>query len=86
MITISTQDCTTEQLKHLTYGLSVALDRIMKSRDCNYHSDCNPNCKAYNICNIIAIACNALLKEINEREVFEALNIIQKGELKDDNN
>ena len=74
MITISTRNCTTEQLKHLTYGLAVALDRVIKSR----------GCKSYDICNNLAIACNCLLEEITEREVFEAYSIIQKGELKDD--
>lgn len=85
MITISTRDCTTEQLKHLTYGLAVALDRVMKSRDCKYESMCKTDCKSYAICNNLAIACNCLLKEITEREVFEAYSIIQKGELKGDN-
>lgn len=84
MITISTRNCTTEQLKHLTYGLAVALDRVIKSRGCKYDSMCKTDCKSYDICNNLAIACNCLLEGITEREVFEAYSIIQKGELKDD--
>jgi hypothetical protein len=72
MITISTKDYTTEQLKHLAFGLCVAQDRIMKSKDCKYDSVCVTDCKAYVICTDLTNTCIYLIKKIKEREVLEA--------------
>lgn len=36
MITISTRDYTTEQLKDLAYGLSMAQDKIFERYKCEY--------------------------------------------------
>lgn len=71
MITISTRDYTTEQLKNLAYGLSCAQDNILKSNDCKYNTECTTNCRAYAICNDISSAWRYLHKKIKEREALE---------------
>ena len=50
MITISTRDYTTEQLKDLAEGLYYAANRIFNSPECEEHADCTTDCKAYAIC------------------------------------
>lgn len=82
MITISTRDYTTEQLKHLAFGLCVAQDRIMKSKDCKYDSVCKTDCKAYVICTDLANTCICLVEKIKEREVLEVYRYYAKGKLK----
>jgi hypothetical protein len=51
MITISTRDYTTEQLKDLAYGLSMAQDKIFERCKCEYELFCVRERKAYAICN-----------------------------------
>lgn len=51
MITISIRDYTTEQLKDLAYGLSVAQDKILDRYECKYDMFCSRECKGYAICN-----------------------------------
>ena len=53
MITISTRDYTTEQLKDPAYGLSKAQDKIFERCKCEYNLFCSRECKAYAICNDI---------------------------------
>lgn len=53
MITISTRDYTTEQLRDLAYGLSMAQDKILERYKCEYNPFCVRECKAYAICNDI---------------------------------
>lgn len=53
MITISTRDYTTEQLRDLAVGLSYAAYRIVDSPECQKYADCTTACKAYAICHDI---------------------------------
>ena len=71
MITISTQDYTTDQLKDLAYGLSMAQGRIFKRYKCKYSTFCTRQCKGYAICNDIFNACRYLYDTIREREALE---------------
>ena len=50
MITISTRDYTTDQLKDLLEGLFYAANRIFDSPECQKYEDCTTACKAYAIC------------------------------------
>lgn len=45
MITISIRDYTTEQLKDLAYGLSMAQDEKFKRYECKYDLFCSRECK-----------------------------------------
>lgn len=45
MITISTRDYSTEQLKYLTEGLSYVANRIFDSPECQKCADCTTDCK-----------------------------------------
>lgn len=45
MITISTRDYTTEQLKDLAFGLSMAQDKIFERCKCEYDLFCARECK-----------------------------------------
>lgn len=67
MITISTGDYTTEQLKHLVSGLCLTQERIFKSVECEYMETCIPVCKAYAICTDINNTIVYLNKRIRER-------------------
>lgn len=71
MITISTQDYTTEQLKHLVSGLCLTQERIFKSVECEYMETCIPVCKAYAICTDVINTLSCLSQEIKEREALE---------------
>lgn len=71
MITISTRDYTTEQLRYLFKGLSYITDRIFDSPECKQHTDCNTDCKAYAICHDLDSTREYLWKKIKERESLE---------------
>lgn len=71
MITISTRDYTTEQLKDLEYGLFCAVNRIFDSPECEKHADCTTNCKAYAICHDLGSIRQYIWKKIREREALE---------------
>lgn len=71
MITISTRDYTTEQLKVLKKGLSYSLQRIHNSPECEENGYCSPTCKAYAICRDLYNARGYLWKKIKEREALE---------------
>lgn len=80
MITISTRDYTTDQLKDLAEGLSYSVLRIYNSPECKENEDCNPTCKAYAICKDLDNARGYLLKKIKEREALEISRDTQEGE------
>ena len=71
MITISTRDYTTEQLKYLAEGLSYAANRIFDIQECQKYADCTTDCKAYAICHDIGNTRQYLWKKIRERETLE---------------
>ena len=71
MITISTRDYTTEQLKYLTEGLSYAANKIFDSQECEEHADCTTDCKAYAICHDLDSTRKYIWKKIWERESLE---------------
>lgn len=85
MITISTCDYTTEQLKDLAYGLSMAQDKIFERYKCEYDIFCNRECKAYAICNDIFNAWRYLYDTIREREIDEEYRVMQKRGFEYDN-
>lgn len=74
MITISTRDYTTEQLKDLAAGLSYAANRILDSPECQKDVDCTSSCKAYAICRDIGNTRQYLWEKIREREVLESIS------------
>lgn len=80
MITISIRDYTTEQLKDLAYGLSMAQDEIFKRYECKYDLFCSRECKGYAICNDLFNTWRYLYKKIREREALEISRDTQKGE------
>lgn len=71
MITISTRDYTTEQLKDLAYGLAMAEVKILKRYECEYDPFCSRECKGYVICNDVFNARRYLEDRIMEREALE---------------
>lgn len=71
MITISTRDYTTEQLKYLADGLCLTQERIFKSVECEYMETCQPVCKSYAICTDVNNTLTYLSKKIKERESLE---------------
>lgn len=71
MITISTRDYTTEQLKHIVSGLCHTQEKIFKSVECEYMETCIPVCKAYAICRDVSNALYYVNKKIKEREALE---------------
>ena len=71
MITISTRDYTTEQLKDLAEGLSYAAKRIICNPECEKHADCTTDCKAYAICHDLNNTRYYIWKKIKEREALE---------------
>lgn len=74
MITISTRDYTTEQLRYLAEGLSYAANRIFDSPECQKYSDCTTACKAYAICHDIGNTRQYIWKKIREREALESIS------------
>ena len=74
MITISTRDYTTEQLKYLTEGLSYAENKIFDSAECEEHADCTTDCKAYAICHDLGSTRQYIWKKIWEREALESIS------------
>lgn len=71
MITISTRDYTTEQLKDLAAGLNYAANRIFDSPECKEHVYCTMGCKAYAICHDLDSTIQYIWKKIKEREALE---------------
>jgi hypothetical protein len=71
MITISTRDYTTEQLRYLAEGLVYTSYRIFDSPECQKYTDCTTACKAYAICHDIGNARQYIWKKIKERETLE---------------
>ena len=71
MITISTRDYTTEQLKDLAEGLTYAEIRIICNSECEKYTDCPTDCKAYAICRDLGSARLYIWKKIKEREALE---------------
>lgn len=74
MITISTRDYTTEQLKDLAYGLSYSIEKIYNSPECDENEECNPTCKAYAICRDLLNAREYIWRRIKEREALESIS------------
>lgn len=74
MITISTRHYTTEQLKVLEYGLSMAQDKIYERYECQYGMFCRRDCKAYAICTDINNTLYYLIRKIRERETLESIS------------
>ena len=79
MITITTRDYTTEQLKDLAEGLSYAMNRIFDSLECKQHADCKTGCKSYAICHDLCSARQYILKKIKEREALELYRYTQES-------
>lgn len=71
MITISTRDYTTEQLKYLLGGLEYASKRIFESPECEENANCTTGCKAYAICKDLGSTRLYICKKIRERESLE---------------
>lgn len=71
MITISTRDYTTEQLRDLAEGLFYVANRIFDSPECQKYADCTTACKAYAICHDIGNTRQYTWKRIWEREALE---------------
>lgn len=74
MITISTRDYTTEQLKDLADGLSYAANRTFDSSECEKYTDCTTDCKAYAICHDLYSTIQYIRKKIKERESLESVS------------
>lgn len=74
MITISTRNYTTEQLKYLEDGLFYAANQIFDSLECQKHVFCTTSCKAYAICHDIDNTRQYLWKKIKEREALESIS------------
>ena len=74
MITISTRDYTTEQLKDLADGLFYTVNRIFDSLECQKHADCTTDCKAYAICHDLNSTRYYIWKKIKEREALESIS------------
>lgn len=80
MITISTRDYTTEQLKDLLRGLQYAFKRIIESPECEEQADCTTDCKAYAICCDLDRTIQYIWKKIKERESLELHRDTQESE------
>lgn len=74
MITISTRDYTTEQLKYIVSDLCLTQERIFKSAECEFMETCIPVCKAYAICTDISNTLYYLSRKIKERESLESIS------------
>lgn len=71
MITISTRNYTTEQLRYLEEGLFYAANRLFVSPECQKYADCTTACEAYAICHDIGNTRQYIWKKIREREALE---------------
>lgn len=71
MITISTRDYTTEQLKDLAFALTMAEDKIFERYDCKHCMFCNRDCKGYAVRTDLFNGWRYLDKKIGEREALE---------------
>lgn len=80
MITFSTRDYTTDQLKDLAVGLSCTASRIFDSPECEENEDCNPRCKAFAICRDLSSTREYIWKKIKEREALEIPRDTQESE------
>ena len=80
MITISTRDYTTEQLKYILSGLCLTQERIFKSVECEFVETCTPVCKAYAICTDVNNTLYYLSRKILEREALELHRNKKKSE------
>ena len=74
MITISTRDYTTEQLKYIVSGLCLTQERIFKSSECEYMETCIPVCKAYAICTDVSNTLCYPKRKLKEREALESVS------------
>ena len=74
MITISTRNYTTEQLKDLLAGLDYAAKRIFDSSECEEHRNCTTDCKAYAICHDLCSTRRYIWNKIKEREALESIS------------
>ena len=74
MITISTRDYTTKQLKDLLAGLNFAAKEIYDSPECEENAACTTDCKAYAICNDLGSTRQYIWKKIKERETLESVS------------
>ena len=79
MITISTRNYTTEQLRDLAEGLFYAANRIYDSPECQKYADCTTACKAHAICHDIDNTRQYIWKKIREREAFELHRATQES-------
>lgn len=86
MITISTCDYTTEQLKDLAYGLSAAQGKILKRYECKYDMTCSRECKGYALCNDLFNTWRYLYDTIRKREIDEEYRVMQERGFEYDNN
>lgn len=71
MITISTRDYSTNQLKHLSVALAAVMNNTFESKECSAESVCTSKCKAYAFCNDIHSTLAYINKKIKEREAIE---------------
>lgn len=71
MITISTRDYTTKQLKFLVNGLRVTQSELLDSIECRYDPFCTTECKGYAICTDVSNTLYYLNRKIKERESLE---------------
>ena len=71
MITISTKNYSTKQLKYLADGLSYAANLMFDSPECQKYTDCTSACKARQICYDLCSTREYLRKKIKEREALE---------------
>ena len=74
MITISTRDYTTEQLKDLVAGLDYAANRMYDGPECEKYADCTTDCKAYAICHDLDSTRQYIYKKIKEHEAYESIS------------
>lgn len=74
MITTSTRDYTTEQLKDLAHGLFYAMNRISCKSECEKYADCTTDCKANAICRDLNTTVQYICKKIKERETLESIS------------
>lgn len=74
MITISTRDYTTHQLKDIVAWLDYFANRIFDSPECKQHACCKTECKSYAICHDLYSTRLYIRKKIKEREALESVS------------
>ena len=74
MITISTRDYTTEQLKLLLNGLRLTQSELLDSIECRYDPYCPTDCKGYALCRDVGNTLYYLRRKIKERERLESIS------------